>query len=112
MKTKKPAPKRKPKHTTGSSEACQQRPCSPLEQVLAALLAPTVQTMEQAGISRLNIERDGSVLLQMFDGEVLTVRPPKPSRTNYVLGTLISWLHMELGDHNAKGLLEQLPRSS
>ena len=29
MKTKQPAPKRRPKHTTGSPEACQQRHCSP-----------------------------------------------------------------------------------
>lgn len=100
--------------TTNQEPKAEGEACSPFEQVLAALLAPTVQTMEQAGISRLNIERDGSVLLQMVSGEVevLTVRPPKPSRTNYVLGTLISWLHMELGGHNAKGLLEQLPRSS
>lgn len=28
MKTKRPAPKRKPKHTTDSPEACQQRHCS------------------------------------------------------------------------------------
>lgn len=30
MKTKRPAPKRKPKHTTGSPAACQQRHCSPI----------------------------------------------------------------------------------
>lgn len=29
MKTKRPTPKRKAKNTTGSPEACQQRPCSP-----------------------------------------------------------------------------------
>lgn len=29
MKAKQPAPKRKVKHTTGSTAACHQRPCSP-----------------------------------------------------------------------------------
>lgn len=34
--------------------------------------------------------------------------PPKPDPTAHVLGTLISWLHMELGESNARTLLDQL----
>jgi hypothetical protein len=39
--------------------------------VIAALLTPTIEAMRQAGISRLGIERDKSILLQMDDGEVI-----------------------------------------
>ena len=42
-----------------------------LEKVVAALLTPVIESMRQAGIARLSIERDRSVVLQMDDGTVI-----------------------------------------
>jgi hypothetical protein len=45
------------------------------ETLLAALLQPTIDMMQGAGISRMAIARDKSVVLQMEDGETLTIEP-------------------------------------
>lgn len=54
--------------------------------LLAALLQPTIGMMLTAGISRMSIARDKSVVLQMVDGETLTIEamaqpvsPPPPA---------------------------------
>lgn len=43
------------------------------EALLAALLQPAIETMLRAGISRMTVARDKSVVLQMEDGETITV---------------------------------------
>ena len=62
--------------------------------------------MRLAGIARLNIERDQTVLLQMQSGEV--IGPIKVGDARRTLGTHIAWSARELGDHNARTLLEML----
>ncbi len=43
------------------------------EALLAALIQPAIGMMRRAGISRMSIARDKSVVLQMVDGETLTI---------------------------------------
>ncbi len=50
-------------------------PPSNVERLLMALLQPMIKTMRDAGIARMNFERDGSVLLQMQNGEVIGPLP-------------------------------------
>lgn len=45
------------------------------ERLLAALLAPTLDVMKRAGIARMGIYQDGSIVLQMEAGGVVTIDP-------------------------------------
>lgn len=45
------------------------------ERLLAALLTPTLEVMKRAGIARMGIYQDGSIVLQMEAGGVVTIEP-------------------------------------
>jgi hypothetical protein len=49
MKTKRHAPKRKPKHTTGRHVACQQRPCSQFWVIDTAITGSSEGTLQASG---------------------------------------------------------------
>lgn len=44
--------------------------------LLAALLKPTIDMMQEAGISRMSCGHDKSFVLQMEDGKVITIDQP------------------------------------
>lgn len=64
-------PKKKTSKTDSAPAVDRAAPCSDLERVIAALLTPTIEAMRQAGIARIGIERDKSILLQMDSAEVI-----------------------------------------
>jgi len=52
-------------------------PTLDLERLLAALLKPTIEMMQAAGIARMACGRDKSFVLQMESGATVTIDPPK-----------------------------------
>jgi hypothetical protein len=69
MKTKRPAPKRKPKHTTASHAACQQRHCSASVPLPICLLRMVVQVEDTpANRAELSVAKARLLRDSTFDG--------------------------------------------
>lgn len=80
-------------------------PLDAIDTMLAALLAPTVETMRRAGISRLSIDGK-TVTLQLTTGHVTTLEIKDPVKET--VGTLIAWSVRDLGQANADTLIKML----
>lgn len=75
------------------------------EKLIAALLAPTIETMRLAGIQIMTIGGD-HVVLQMNTGEVVTTTIKDPVRET--VGTLIAWSSLQIGESGVDLLLKKL----
>lgn len=75
------------------------------EKLIAALLAPTIETMRRAGIARMSIDGP-AVVLQLTTGEVTTLEVKDPVRET--VGTLIAWSSLQIGDSGVDILLKKL----
>ena len=80
-------------------------PLDAIDKMLGALLAPTVETMRRAGISRLGIDGK-TVTLLLTDGHVTTLEIEDPVKKT--VGTLVAWSVRDLGQANADTLIKML----
>lgn len=75
------------------------------EKLIAALLAPTIETMRRAGIARLAIDGH-TVTLQATTGEATSLVIKDPVRET--VETLVAWSVCDLGQANADTLIKML----